>query len=651
MNDPFTPTTRYLQRIMGMALVLFVVMVLIRGLILGFFWAWPEREFLALSQATLGSFYDSLYVLGLVVVFGLLISLARRRPALQRGLFVLFILAMLISFFAAVVNIRFIQYFGRPFNYQWLYYSDFLQSVDSHQAMTAEVTWFSISLFALAFAVMFWLSTRVVRVIQWAFRPQGRSRVAWATAVMIPSLYLVGGGWWVNHAVARSYCHPAKFDNAVLSFVASFWQERQRPGLFTMKTTVSVDELHPAGDRHAESAPLPWGANDGISNVIVFVLESVPAQYTDPFGGKYHVTPTMNRCRNRAALFPRFYALAPNTLKTLFSIQTSVYPWVSYRFITAEHPDIAVPTLTSELKRYGYRTGFFNSADNRFQSMGLFMSNHGVDHVEDWRDRECRQPKMVGSTESWPFLDGNDDKCTVNHLVRWIDEKPDHPFCAILWTLMTHYPYFAVGPEQDYGVGDKQFNRYLNGLRYGDEALGLLLDQLEKRGLTDSTLVVVMGDHGEGFMQHGMRLHSSGLYDEMLRVPMMMINPRLFSGQEYPVLAGTVDLPPTILHILNHPLPGEWQGRSVFSTNRSERIYFFAAWSDYWFGYREGDQAFFYNASQNRSEAYDMAKDPLQKTNLVEQTASTASTRIERIAAWIQYQNAYIDKLVKAASR
>lgn len=648
-GDRPTLTAHYLFRIAGMALMLFVAMVLIRSAILGYYWDWQKHPLTAISHSTLGSFQDGLYLAGLSLAFMIGIWLARNRPGVQRCFHACFLIAALISFFAAVANIRFIQFFGRPFNYQWLYYSDFLQSVDSHQAMTEDITRLSVLLFTLACAVLMGLSILAARGIQRAFGASGQRRVAWIATLGMACLYFGGGGWWVNRVVARHEWHPAKFENAVFAFIGSFWEARHRPGLFTMKTNVNVDELRPVGERPPEVAPRPWNTNASVRNVIFFVLESVAAEYTEPFGGTYPVTPTMNRYRTRSALFTRFYALAPNTLKTIFSLQSSVYPWVSYQFITKEHPGLAVPTLTSELKQRGYRTAFFNSADNRFQSMGAFMSNHGVDRVEDWRDRDCKHPKIIGSTEDWPFLDGNDDKCTVDYLLRWIEEKPGQPFCAILWTMMTHYPYFALGPEQDYGVGDKQFNRYLNGLRYSDEALGLLLEHLENRGLMDSTLVVVVGDHGESFMQHGKRAHSAGLYEENVHVPLMLINPRLFDGREFPTLGGMVDLPATVLHVLDQPLPAQWQGRSLFSTNRSEQVYFFSPWSDYWFGYRERDLAFLYNASLDRAEVYDMAKDPLQKTNIVNRSEVAAS--IERIAAWIQYQNAYIDKLVKATPK
>ncbi len=636
--------------ILCLAAVLWLFLEPIRGRIMGYGYddEWLRRPWFVWPRVILGGSGDALFIVMLTAVFLGLLFLFRTRPGAQRWLRIGFVTAVLFTFFLGLVNQRFMYLMGRPFNYQWLYYSDFLQSVDSHQAIFYQVTWWTVLLAPSAAVAIVGLSVWAGRVLHRQLERSVWQTTFWTATAMVCCAYLVLGQWWVGHAVARRYWRTEQFENAIVAFADSLIEHRHKPSLFTAKTGARVDELRPVSERPPEPTVHPWGTNSPVRNVILFVLESVPAGYTEPFGCAYPVTPTMSRHRTEAALFSCIYAHAPNTLKTLFSLETSVYPWVSYRFITADHPSIALPTLTSELKRRGYRTAYFNSADNRFQNMGVFLARHGIDHIEDWRDRHCERPPVIGSTHDWPFLDGSDDKCTVDSLNRWLDEKPGEPFCAMLWTVMTHYPYFAGGDERDYGVADREFNRYLNGLRESDAALDKLLRHLKERGLAESTLVVVLGDHGEAFGQHHKRTHSSVLYEETLRVPLMLINPRLFAGETYPVLGGIVDVPATVLDILGHPLPAPWQGRSLFSAHRPARVYFFSPWSDYWFGYREGRFAFLYDASVDRAEMYDLENDPREQTNLVRQADATIQPRLDQIAAWIQYQNEYIRRLVAA---
>ena len=67
---------------------------------------------------------------------------------------------------------------------------------------------------------------------------------------------------------------------------------------------------------------------------------------------------------------------------------------------------------------------------------------------------------------------------------------------------MTHYPYFVRGGVESFpGVTDESFNRYLTALRHGDAAFGDLMGALERAGELDDTLVIVLGDHGEAFLQ------------------------------------------------------------------------------------------------------------------------------------------------------
>jgi hypothetical protein len=93
------------------------------------------------------------------------------------------------------------------------------------------------------------------------------------------------------------------------------------------------------------------------------------------------------------------------------------------------------------------------------------------------------------------------------------------------------------------------------------------------------------------------------------------------------------------MDLLGLPLVAGWQGRSLFDRNRSPRTYFFAPYSRFLFGLREGSLKLIIDAASNKAEVYDLKIDPGEKANLSSVHPEFVRTGEQRIAAWVQYQN------------
>jgi arylsulfatase A-like enzyme len=232
----------------------------------------------------------------------------------------------------------------------------------------------------------------------------------------------------------------------------------------------------------------------------------------------------------------------------------------------------------------------------------------------------------------------------MDRTLEWIDRDPKRPFYGVVWTQQSHHPYdpapgqenvdfFREGPvpPDDWDLG-----RYLNTVRDADRQLGRLFAGLRERSLADDTLVVITGDHGETFGDpHPTWGHGFRVYEESVRVPLVIWNPRLFpKGGRSDTVGGHVDVNPTIAHLLGLPPSRTWEGHSLFDPSRPPRAYFYAANDDYLLGVREGDWKYVRNATRGRDELYHLPSDPDEQTNVAAQHPDRCLDFRQRVAAW-----------------
>lgn len=584
------------------------------------------------------SYKDLLFVASLGLFFILLVIVVRRWRWALLAAWALFLISIVVTVASGFANINVTKLLGEPFTYQWLLYADFLQNTDAKAAVRDAVNWHDIALIAGSVLAVLMLGG----FLGWlAFRSLHRGPAVFlvlALIVAVPAAIFL-----MKRDVDAKPVPVAKVDNPIIHFAASVIGSTT-PLLFTMKAGEETDEFWPAGQRSPTRSAFAGKPATPIKNVLVFVMESTPWEYLQTYGGKYPVTPNILKYASSSYRFDSIYAHAPATNYSLFSLFTSLYPDISYYSMTASYPDLPLKAVSGVFADRGYRTGFFWSGDSRFQAFDRFLQSKHFDTTNDVRNIACDRPIFEISSAMDRNMDYAYDVCTADTLANWIDSDNDKPFFAIMMTAMTHYPYTTNTRLQHY-VDDGKQNEYLNALRIGDEAFGALMQRLEASGKLDSTLVVVLGDHGEAFGQHDNYGHATALYEENVHIPLMFINGQLFSGQSSKTVGGIIDVSPTVLDILGIPEPMTWQGRSLFSPNRPERAYFFSPWSGFLFGFRDHDTKTLYNAATGKVERYDLANDPRERVNLADGRADTTAF-IAPMASWVQFQRKYIAEAV-----
>ena len=586
------------------------------------------EPFHSLPKIFAAAWDDIKYCTILFAFFGVVFLIAKK---LRRFVLVTYSIFAFVSIVAALANIRVLTLLGRPFNYQWLYYSDFLKSTDASLAMAANVTWPYISgciLMLFAIIALLWLLYQLY------------IRKNLAVVLLLPLFFIISLLAQMNTRVP-----PLKAANPILFFInsvrtadASSMADKSFAGKsdFDKKNTDSLPAAY-AGLFHQQK----------IKNVVFLVLESTPWEYVGPYSKSVKATPFLDSYINNAVVFDNIYAHIPATNKSMFAFLCSSYPEISFKSFTVENPNIPLPSIPSELKQYGYRTAFFNSGDNSYQNAGGFLKARGFGTVEDFHNSSCNKEVFSDKRYSKSKLDGVDDSCLSVRLFNWLGKDTTQPFFAMMWTFQTHYPYFVSGPEKEYGTGNPSLEKYLNGLHRADETLQQIVEGLKQKGLLESTVIIISGDHGEAFGRHDQTTHASAIYEENLHVPFIIINPSLFKGERIPAIGGISDIAPTIFSILNKPCPSQWQGENLFSVNRRKRVYFFNPYSDYLFGMREGNYKFIFNATENSYKLFDLSKDPHETKDIAKENVAYVKEASKNVHAWMYYQSQHMQQILK----
>jgi len=339
------------------------------------------------------------------------------------------------------------------------------------------------------------------------------------------------------------------------------------------------------------------------------------------YGYDRPTTPKLDAWAEDAAIFEQARSIAPWTLPSARTMVTGVHPeWWGQ-----------VGTLQGALASEGWATGFF--AGNIYLSSNFEMAL-------DWGEHRCVNSPMAEEQ--------------INHALNFLSEHPDRAVLLQVHLMDMHlgyteprrYRYLFAGdapPElpdeifirndvlraaRQMGESGMQYvrDRYDNNLRYIDDELARLFEVLD-----EEDTVLVLSDHGEEFWDHGDFEHGHTLYDELLRIPMILRSPGINSGR-YEVPVSMLDVAPTLAQaggVVLNDAQG-WPLQSLVDGSREAEfvarpqafgrpLYGNRAW-----GSLSGNTKYISRAGKEYQ--FELGDDPLEQTNLFEdRQAATAA--------------------------
>ncbi len=317
-------------------------------------------------------------------------------------------------------------------------------------------------------------------------------------------------------------------------------------------------------------------------NLVLITLDTTRADHLGPYGYFRDTTPELDKFAAESLMFERCIAPMATTLPTHLSMLTGTYP-IEHGVMANSIPgglqyvvSEALSSLATTLSGAGYHTGGFVSGSPLNKGSG---AARGYDSFGQPTSKDRRSEETVGEA------------------LEWMEKIHDQPFHLWVHMFDAHWPFQPPAEYQglfETDEGLEQFitergihgdavrpllevrensravtNAYDGALRYQDAQFGRLLDALRSRNDWDRTVVVVIGDHGEGLGQHGEAAHRH-IWDEQLRVPLFVRIPKWRTGVS-DVTLSTVDVLPTVLAQLDLPFAADLRkqasGRNVLHPN------------------------------------------------------------------------------------
>jgi arylsulfatase A-like enzyme len=355
------------------------------------------------------------------------------------------------------------------------------------------------------------------------------------------------------------------------------------------------------------------------ANVLIVMVDTVRADKLTA-----ELTPRIDGLAHEGVHFTRGYSVASNTPRAMPAFMTSRYPsMIAVDKLQSNYPilDESNVMLFETLKDAGLATYGFSS-HYYFQDKRHFSQGFDQYDNEGWLEvgpanHDISAPRIVPKVTAKLAELG----ASKQRFAMWVHLFDPHS------TYMEHedWPITTRGTESL-----KQ--KYDGEIHFEDGYIGQILDAVKAAGLDGNTLVVVVSDHGEAFGVHRfagekMFFHGQTLYDELLRIPLVIRGPGIAPDRKVDSVVQLIDVAPTILDALGIAVPPSFMGRSLVPALRGKELPPRAAYAELipypnWkhearaMVSADGKWKLFDRVSDNQSELYDLAADPEERDDV-----------------------------------
>jgi arylsulfatase A-like enzyme len=407
-------------------------------------------------------------------------------------------------------------------------------------------------------------------------------------------------------------------------------------------------------------------------NVLLIMVESLRNDQLTLLGGTRQVMPNVEALARKSWVFANNYSQASHSNYSDPCPLSSHYPLRSPApHVYPVNPPYPRVLIYDVLKTLGYRTSIFSSQNEHWGAMLNYLDTGNLDkivHSQTYNGPTYVPLEDIGFAQ---FASNNkrsgkiDDRFTVNEALKWISEEPTLPFFIYMNLQNSHIPYTTpsdfprkFGPKKSpFQIGFGSFpsdphsvsivkNMYADSLAYIDFQIGRLLEGIKTLGLENNTVVIITGDNGQAFYEHGFAAHASKLYDEAVNVPLIIFDPDRNSRLDNQP-SQHIDIPPTVFSLLGLPPHPSFQGRDLsISGNVEDHALYLVAQSPLAHEYAivQSGYKLMYDARNKISILYDLREDPAEKFDQSMAVPEVKTRLKKRLDSWRRMQLDYYQK-------
>ncbi len=382
-------------------------------------------------------------------------------------------------------------------------------------------------------------------------------------------------------------------------------------------------------------APVPATVPDDL-NVVLISVDTVRADHFSAYGYERKTSPHIDRLAAEGTLFVNGWAHAPSTRYSMPAILTGRYPLhVYYDHSVQGWPGLSekATTIAELAKPHGLFTGAILNYWYFEKSRRL---NQGFDHYDNSNRKLHKGVAGKGPAHSR----GSSSEQQTDKALAFVDAHASERFFLWVHYYDPHYEYERHPGFKSFG--DSEVDLYDHEILFTDHHIGRLLDDLRRRGLYDRTVIVLTGDHGEGFGEHGIDLHGYHLYAAQTKVPFIIRAPGL-APRVVTTPVGHIDIMPTIVNFLGGEPDPAMMGKSLVDLISGDADADADGYVFQQLSYENNNEMrgaasknchVIYNVSPTTSwELYRLDRDPEERFDVIDDPGPCSATR-DQLAAW-----------------
>ena len=294
-------------------------------------------------------------------------------------------------------------------------------------------------------------------------------------------------------------------------------------------------------------------------NVVLVSVESLGAEFLGSYGNPRGLTPNLDRLAGESLWFSRVYATGNRTVRGLEALSLALPPTPGQSIVRRPNNDMLF-SLGSVFEDKDYAVLFAYGGYGYFDNMNAFFDANDYRSV----DRRAIPSGRVEHETVWGVADEHLFDQVLEEIDRDLKARPEHPFFVHVMTTSNHRPYTYPAGRIDIPSGDGRDG----AVKYTDYAIGQFIAKARAKAWFDDTVFVLTADHGANARG------TTRIPIDKYLIPVMVYSPKHVAPQRVDRLMSQIDIPPTLLGLLDFDYYSKFFGRDVLhSPPESDRAF------------------------------------------------------------------------------